>query len=191
MFEKIKKEQRTLMAALIVVCMGIIAFSEYHYLSTLRNKLESNELRHVMDMAQMQKRAVDDYISADRDRLHNCAEYFSQTPSYASVGEMLRPFVDPDAVDYGIVCFDEGLAFSTLSDKVVQMTQAQLEEYGSLTGSGVRDIFTGVFSGEQRFSYYENFTFANGHHGLIQKSYDRNAFSDLFSLSVYDGLGYG
>ena len=191
MFEKIKKNPRTLMAVLIVVCMGIIAFSEYRYLSTLQDRLESNELQHIMDLAQIEKQSIDDYIGADRERLHKCAESFSRTPASGSVQEKLKPFADTNAVDCGIVCFDEGLAFSTLSDETIQMTPSQLEEYRGLTGSGVRDKFTGVFSGEQRFSYYENFTFANGHHGLLQKSYDRSALSGLFSLSVYNGLGYG
>lgn len=92
MLEKIKKNKWTLVAVLIVICIGIIAFSEYRYLSALRSKLEENELQHVMDVAQTQKNAVDSYFSEDQERLHNCAVYLAQTPVFDSVQEMLIPF---------------------------------------------------------------------------------------------------
>ena len=42
-----------------------------------------------------------------------------------------------------------------------------------------------------RFSFYETFTFANGHSWLLQKSYSRSAPTGISSLSVYNDLGYG
>ena len=191
MLEKIKKNLWTLMAVLIVVCIGIIAFSEYRYLSVLRDTLEDNELQHMMDVAQTQKNAVDSYLSEDQERLHNCAVYLSQTPLFDSIQEMLIPFLDTSAEEYAVVCFDEGVIYSSLRDEIIQLTQAQLEEIGSFTGSGMRDDFVGLFTGERGFSCYENFTFNSGHHGMIQKRYNWDALSDLFGLSVRDSQSYG
>ena len=191
MLEKIKKNLWTLMAVLIVVCIGIIAFSEYRYLSVLRDTLEDNELQHMMDVAQTQKNAVDSYLSEDQERLHNCAVYLSQTPLFDSIQEMLIPFLDTSAEEYAVVCFDEGVIYSSLRDEIIPLTQAQLEEIGSFTGSGMRDDFVGLFTGERGFSCYENFTFNSGHHGMIQKRYNWDALSDLFGLSVRDSQSYG
>ena len=193
MIERIKKYQWALLAVLIVVCVGTIFFSGVRYLARMQNKLELNEHQHVIDMTWVQKQAVDDYVSNDRERLHQYAEYFSKMPVSGpdEILDRLAAFADANAVDYGVVCFDEGLAYSSSSDKVIQLEETQLEEYHGLIGSGVRDSFTGVFSGEPRFSYYETFTFANGHSGLIQKSYSRSALTGISSLSVYHDLGYG
>lgn len=193
MAEKIKKHQRVLLTALIAVCVGTILFSGVRYLARMQDKLEANERRHIMHMTLTQRQAVDDYIRADRERLHQYAEYLSQMPVTAPgvIMSWLKAFVEPNAVDYGVICFDEGLAYSSSSDRVIHLQEAQLQEYRALTGSGVRDGFTGIFSGEPRCSYYETFTFSNGHSGLIQKSYSRSALSGISSLSVYDGLGYG
>lgn len=191
MLEKIKKNLWTLMAVLIVVCIGIIAFSEYRYLSVLRDTLEDNELQHMMDVAQTQKNALDSYLSEDQERLHNCAVYLSQTPVFGSIQEMLIPFLDTSAEEYTVICFDEGVAYSSLHDEIIRLTQAQLEEIGSFTGSGMRDDFVGLFTGERGFSCYENFTFNSGHHGMIQKRYNWDALSDLFGLSVRDSQSYG
>ena len=193
MAEKLKKYQRGLLTILIAVCVATILFSGVRYLVRMRERLELDEQRHAMDMALLQKQAVDDYIRDDRERLCKYAEFFSRMPVSGSedILELLAVFADVNAVDYGVVCFDEGLAYSSGSDQVLRLEESQLEEYRSLAGSGVRDSFTGVFSGETRFSYYETFTFANGHSGLIQKSYGRSALTGISSLTVYNDLGYG
>ena len=51
-------------------------------------------------------------------------------------------------------------------------------------GSGVRDAYTGPFSGTPRFCYYETFTFASGHKNLVWKGYDRSKVSRNFSLQA-------
>ena len=193
MAEKIKKYQRVLLTALIAVCVGTILFSGVRYLARMQDRLEANERRHITHMTLMQRQAVDDYIRADRERLHQYAGYMAQMPEVGpeEILDRLTAFTDANAVDYGVICFDEGLAYSSGSDQVIHLEEAQLQEYRALTGSGVRDGFTGVFSGEPRCSYYETFTFSNGHRGLIQKSYSRSALSGISSLAVYDGLGYG
>ena len=193
MVERIKKYQWALSTVLIAFCIGTILFSGVRYLVRMEDKLERNEQQHIMDMTLVQKQAVNDYISSDRERMHRSVKYFSQIASF-DPDEILRWLAlntDINAVDYGVLCLDEGLAYSSSSDQVIQLEKTQLEEYRSLTGSGVRDKFTGVFSGEPRFSYYETFTFANGHSGLLQKSYHRSAVTGISSLSVYNGLGYG
>ena len=193
MVEKIRKHKRILLTMLIAVCVGTILYSGVRYLVRMRDRLELNERQHAMDMTLLQKQAVDDYIRDDRERLHKYTEYFANMPVSGpdEILDWLAMFADVNAVDYGIVCFDEGLAYSSNSDQVIRLEEAQLREYRGLTGSGVRDGFTGVFSGEPRFSYYETFTFLNGHHGLLQKSYSRSALTGISSLSAYNDLGYG
>ena len=71
------------------------------------------------------------------------------------------------------------------------MSKALLEEYSSSAGSGVRDNYLGAISGEPRFGFYETFTYVNGHHGLIQKSYERSEIAEAFNLSFFNGQGYG
>ena len=172
MAEKIKKHQRSLLTLLIALCVGTILFSGVRYLVRTRDRLELDGQQHAMDMALLQKQAIDDYIRDDRERLHRYAEFFSEMPVSGpkEILERLAMFADVNAADCGVVCLDEGLAYSSISDQVIQLDAATLEEYLGLTGSGVRDSFIGVFTGEPRFSYYETFTLANGHRGVLQKS---------------------
>lgn len=89
------------------------------------------------------------------------------------------------------MCFDEGVMYSSLRNEIIQLTPSQLEEISGFTGSGMHDDFVGIFSGERSFSCYENITFNSGRHGMIQKCYNWDALSGLFSLSVYGSQGYG
>lgn len=102
---------------------------------------------------------------------------------------MLSLFAVVDA-EYTVMCLDHGWAYSSRHDEIHLLDEAELEEYGGLTGSGVREDYIALFSGNQKFGYYETFTFAGtGHRGVIQKGYNRNEIQDTFSLSFYDGAG--
>ncbi|MDE7293606.1 MAG: PASTA domain-containing protein [Oscillospiraceae bacterium] len=107
----------------------------------LQDKLELNKHQQIMDMAWVQKQAVDDFIRDDRERLHKYTEFFSQMALSEpdEIVELLAVFADVNSVDYGIVCFDERLAYSSTRDQAIHLDEAQMEEYHTLTGSGEGD----------------------------------------------------
>ena len=139
-----------------------------------------------------QRQALDKFLSSDLERLHSYAEHFSR--DFISGAEEIENQLDlfsEVSAEYGVVCFEERMAISSGGSRTVPMSKALLEEYSSLIGSGVRDNYLGAISGEPRFGFYETFTYVNGHHGLIQKSYECSEIAEAFNLSFFNGQGYG
>lgn len=95
---------------------------------------------------------------------------------------------DSDAI-YLVMCLDEGWICGTSFDGIRQLDEKNLAFYRAFEDSGVRNNYTGLYSGTRRFGYYEAFTFSSGHRGLIQKSYDRDKTFGTFSLGFYNGRG--
>ncbi|MBD5460812.1 MAG: response regulator [Lachnospiraceae bacterium] len=175
-----------------MVCTAIIIFSGVCYFEKLKDKLETNMLQHVMDMTLQQEQSFDDLISNDREQLRSYAVYFSQNPTAGPQDALDRlTMFQTVSAEYIVVCLEEGLSCSNTSSDIIQLDEESMEAYRSLNGSGVRDKFIGIFGSEPKFSYYETFTFADGHHGVILKRYDRNKVTEAFNLSFYGGQGYG
>ena len=192
MIEKIKKHQRAVLVVLIVLCIGIIVASGVRYLQKLQENLTNNAIQDVMNVTLQQQQSFDDFIVGDRERLHGYTEYFRQNThrNPSDLQKLLTLFHGVDAA-CAVMCLDEGWACSSTSDEILQMDEENLDVYCSLSDSGVRDSFIGMFSGASKFSYYETFTFSNGHRGLIEKAYDRSKILETFNLSLYDGQGFG
>ena len=188
--ESIKKYERGWLAALIVLCLALIVAGGVSYVSSLREGLTQQAIGNVLTVTEQQQQAFDNFIANDRERLHSFAEYYSQVEhsSPAEVLQTLTMFGSVDAV-YSVICLDEGWFCSNSAYSLRQLTDEQLDTYLAFTGSGVRDAFDSLFTGTPRFGYYEAFTFATGHRGLLQKSYDRTKVIETFSLSFYDDRG--
>lgn len=193
MIKKIQKHQRAFLVTLIIICMGIILAGGLRYVERLRNNLQNNAIKNVLAVTQQQQQAFDNFISGDKERIHSFAEYFAHTSKNTpeDIQRQLTLFNEVDAI-YSVVCLDEGWFCSNASENIREVDEENLEFYRSLTGSGVRDTYIGLFSGDPKFGFYEAFTFKDGHKGLIQKSYDRTKVSETFSLSFYNdrGLSY-
>ncbi len=191
MMGKLKKHQRFLMTSVIVICMMTILAGGIHYVASLRTNLEAQAIENVMAVTSQQQQAFDNFIALDQERLHSFAEFFAgggdNTP--AEIQRQLTMFNDVDAI-YSVICLDEGWFCSNASENIRTVDEENLYFYKSLSGSGVRNSYTGLFSGNPKFGYYETFTFSNGHKGLIQKSYERSKVSETFSLSFYNDQGH-
>jgi len=185
-----KKHQRAWLIGLIIICLGVILFGGIHYVERLRENLGEQAVQNVLAVTKQQRQAFDTFIAGDRERLRSFAEYFSDNPheSPEDVRKMLKLFNEVDAT-YAVFCLDEGWYCINASNSIHYLSEDELEIYLPLKGSGVRDTFTSIFSGEPKFGIYESFNFANGHRGFIQKSYDRSKVSETFSLSFYDNKG--
>ena len=188
MVKKIKKNQRKLLVTLIAICMAIIMAGGIRYITNLRQHLQENAIQTVMTVTKQQQQAFDTFITEDQARLHSYADHFAQYGEADGVPWQLSMFSEVDAV-YSVMCLEDGWFCSSVSDIVRQVDQEKLAYYQNLTGSGVRDSFIGLFSNEPKFGYYEAFTFASGHRGLIQKTYERAKVSEEFSLSFYNDQG--
>ena len=190
MFEKVKKHQRALLVALIAVCMGAALAGGVQYFKKLQNNLLSSAIQDVMNVTLQQKQSFDDFISMERERLHDCAEYFSQNGHDEDLQDLLAVFAGADA-NFAVICLEDSWIYSGKYGKVMHSEPEEMDEYNGLSGSGIRDNYVGLTSGVPKFAFYESFTFRNGHPGLVQKSYDRSKVLETFSLSLYNGQGYG
>ena len=192
MVEKIKKHQRSFLIGLIVICMGIMAFGIAFYLEKIEGRLKNDAIQDVMNITMQQRQALENFISGDRERLHSYAEYFAEGEivTKEAVQEQLKMFRDVDSV-YSVICLDEGWSCSNVYEDMRQLDEEQLDFFRSLSGGGIWDNYIGIFTGVPMFGFYETFTFQNGHRGLVQKAYERSKVLETYTLSIYDGQGFG
>ncbi|MDE6591207.1 MAG: HAMP domain-containing histidine kinase, partial [Oscillospiraceae bacterium] len=190
MTKKAKKNQMGWLILLIIVCLGVIVLGGLRYVANLRGNLTDQSVQNVLTVTKQQQQAFDNFITGDRERLHSFAEFYSSNSISGpeEVQHDLMLFNDVDAI-YSVMCLDDGWFCSNASDKIRQLEDEDLAYYRTLSGTGVRDSYIALFSKEPKFGYYEAFTFADGHRGLIQKSYDLSKMSATFSLSFYDNRG--
>ncbi len=193
MLKKIQKNQSIRLGLLIVVCMGIILAGGFRYISSLRVKLTEQAVHNVLAVTQQQQQALDNFISGDQERLHSFAKYLAQGDSSDQeyIQHWLNTFSHVDAF-YSVIDLKTGHYYNNKTYEVYQMSSEELEAYRELSGSGVRNTYTGLYTDDTMFGYYESFTFDDGVSGLIQKSYDGSKISKTFSLSFYNdqGLAY-
>ncbi len=177
---------------LICVCIALVVVVGGAYIRILRNNLMDQTIRNVLDVTRQQEQSFDTFISADRERLHSYAAYFSHMDSgdTAGVREKLNVFSTINAY-YSVINLETGEYFNNKTDEVFLMQGEELEEYRSLTGADIRDPYPGLYSGKTSFGYYERFEFADGVPGIFQKAYESAQVSEEFSLSFYEGQGRG
>ena len=193
MVQKIKRNPRAWMIVLLAVCMGLILFGGISYLTSLRDNLREQSIQNVLTVTMQQQQAFDNFISEDRERLHSYAEYFAldRSDQVADIRQKLDLFGEVDAF-YTVIDLETGRFCGSKSDQIYTLAEEELATYRALSGSGVRDPYSGLYTQDTMFGYYECFTFADGVPGLVQKSYDRSKVSKTFSLSFYNdrGLAY-
>ncbi|MDE7262479.1 MAG: hypothetical protein K2N78_10560 [Oscillospiraceae bacterium] len=187
---KIKKYQQSLVVILIIVCMGVIMVGGGKYVGKLRHDLQVNAVQSLMAVTVQQEQAFDTSIQDNWNQIHGFTEFFNRNSvcDPEAIRKLLTLPNEPDAT-YMVICLDDGWACATLFDDIRQLDEENLNTYRSLSGTGVRDSYIGPFSGTPRFSYFETFTFSNGHQGVIQKSYDRSQAAENFSLAFYNSQG--
>lgn len=191
MLKKVQKNQSTWLSLLIMICMGIILWGGFHYVSSLRVKLMEQAVNNVLAVTTQQQQAFDNFLSGDRERLHSFAKYLSQRNSgdTGHIRQWLNAFGEVDAF-YSVIDLETGQFYSNKTYQVYQMGNEELMCYRELSESGVRNPYTGLYTDDTMFGYYECFTFADGVNGLIQKSYDCSKVSEAFSLSFYNDQGF-
>ena len=192
MIEKFKKYQRSILIGLIVVCMGIMAVGAVVYLRKIRTKLKDDAIQSVMDVTIQQRQAFENFVIMDRQQLHTYAEHFSVGGNVKkeSIQDQLELIGGTDSI-YSVICLEEGWACSNVYPDTQQLDEEQLKFFRSLSDSGLWDNYVGIFTGIPMFGYYETFTFEDGHRGLVQKTYERSRVLETFTLSIYDGQGFG
>ena len=81
MAQKIQRDPRRWMIALLAACMGLVLFGGIGYVVTLRENLQERSIQNVLTVTMQQRQAFDNFISEDRERLHSYAGYFAQDRS--------------------------------------------------------------------------------------------------------------
>lgn len=188
---KFKTKQRLWLSLMIIVCIGSIFAGGIHYLESLRVNLAKQSVQNVLTVTTQQQQAFDNFISEDLERLHSFAQYFSKSGSGSalSIQHQMALFREVDAF-YSVINLKNGLFCSNRFLAISHMSEGDLEEYRTLSGSGVRDSYKGLYNSETMFGYYECFSFDDGVQGIVQKSYSRSKVSDAFSLSFYNDQGF-
>ena len=150
--EREKNKRYSVVSILICVCILLVLSVGGVYIRIIRSNLMDQAIRNVMDMTRQQQQSFDTFISADRERLHSYAEYFSHTSSWDTAGieQKLEVFSSIDAY-YSVINLETGEYCNNKSDQVFRLQGDELEEYRSLTGAD--DIYDSRYSRDQSWSF--------------------------------------
>ena len=145
MVQKIKRNPRAWMIVLLAVCMGLILFGGISYLTSLRDNLREQSIQNVLTVTMQQQQAFDNFISEDRERLHSYAEYFAldRSDQVADIRQKLDLFGEVDAF-YTVIDLETGRFCGSKSDQIYTLAEEELATYRALSGSGVRDPYSGL-----------------------------------------------
>ena len=190
MIEKVKKYRQFGLILPIAFCMVVVVLGGINYISNLRAKLTDQAIENVLAVTRQQQQSFDNFIAADRERLRSYADFFSKYEDIKSedAQHLLDLFDDVKAV-YAVACLDEKWLATSADYDSTELNAETLETYLAFENSGVRSSYISIFSQIPMFGYYEKFTFASGHTGVIQLSYEVDRFTEAFSLSFYNGQG--
>ncbi len=188
---KIRRNRRTYLSLLIVICMGVILWGGLHYILFLRTKLTEQAVHNVLTVTVQQQQAFDNFLALDQERLHSFAMYLEKIDSddIEYIRQWMNIFGEVDAF-YSVADLETGRLYNSRSQNISQMDDEELAFYREFSGSGVRNPYMGTLTDNTMFGYYECFTFADGVEGMIQKSYDSSKVSEMFSLSFYNNQGF-
>lgn len=150
----------------------VLIIWNYGIVSNLRQNLTGQAIENVMTVTRQQQ-SLDNFIAADRERLHSYADYFSKYEDIRpeDAQEMLILFDDVKAV-YTVSCLNERWLATSADYDYRYMDDETWETYRDFEGSGVRSSYESIFSQELMFGYYETFNFSSGHKGIIQLGYE-------------------
>ncbi|MDE7260535.1 MAG: hybrid sensor histidine kinase/response regulator, partial [Oscillospiraceae bacterium] len=190
--KKVKSNRNFWTVLLVCVALLMVLIGGARYVDSLRSGLMAQAIDNVLTVTRQQQQSFDVFISGDRERLHSFAGYFAKTASADSgeIKEKLSAFADVGA-SYTVINLSDGTYYNNMSDEIFRMDAETLKAYQSLTGEGVRNSYSSLYTQESMFGYYAHFTFADGVPAMIQKSYSGTKVSEEFSLSFYDGEGLG
>ena len=107
--EREKNKRYYVVNFLICVCIALILGAGVAYIVILRSNLMEQTIGNVLNVTRQQQQSFDTFISADRERLHSYATYFSHTDSKdtAGVREKLKVFSEIDAY-YSVINLETG-----------------------------------------------------------------------------------
>ena len=104
MMKKIKTYRQIWLVLPILLCIGIILYGGTNYIANLRKNLTAQAIENVLTVTRQQQQSFDNFIAADRERLHSYADYFSK---YEDVG--------PDDAQEHLTLFDDVKAVYAVS----------------------------------------------------------------------------
>ena len=190
MKEKIKRYRQLWLVLPSVLCLGVIVYGGINYIYNLREELTYQAIENVLSVTHQQQQSFDNFIEADRERLHSYADYLSKHEDNGvdTFQDLLTLFDDMKAI-YSVSCLEGGWLATSAPYDYRYVDKETLETYRDFEGSGVRSSFISSISHTPMFGYYEKFTFPNGHEGVVQLSYPTERFTEAFSLSFYGGQG--
>lgn len=173
-----------------LICFACILVGGFRYVNTVRNNLMKLAVSNVLTVTQQQQQAFDNFITKDRERLHSFVVDFTayNFGDIQSIRSKLALFSKVEAT-YTIINLETGDYYNNKTTETLRMTEEELASYSGLSGSGVRNRYTGLYTGNEKFGYYESFRFADGSRGIVQKGYDAAEITEDFSLSFYNEQG--
>ena len=161
------------------------------YLSTMRSALWRQTVEDTLEITSQNARAFQVYLTKDVETIEVLGASLEKCAStdLEGIRSALGTF-DLDGDLLGAVNLRTGELIVASEDATIPLSEESLEEYRSLSGSGVLEPRIGDYTGLRVILYYHAFTFADGTPGLVYEGVPTSTVAKEFTMSFFDEEGF-
>lgn len=173
----------------ILSAIGILAAS-FTFIQNVKLLLWDKSVTDILEVTEQGQHALDTFIDKDYDTLHLFAGELSGVDSTdtEAIQRILNVF-DDETTSFFCVNLGTGEVYSdTFGDQIVN--EARRQEFLEMEPNGIREPFYDGYTGVRSIGVYEQFNFADGTHGLVQKTRSVKSIRENFTLSFYNNTGF-
>lgn len=186
-----KSKKKWFLSLFLVGILAAILIGGIYYLSKVRQSLWKLSVADILEVTTQGRHALDTYIEKDAEVLHGLAEGLSveKSNNYERIQEKMDLF---GIMESSVTCInlDTGIVYSNFEEKREVLDSEHLMQFKKLKGQGVLEPFLDMHTGVWTLTSYESFFFADGTHGIVQKSKNRREIAKKFSLSFFNDTGF-
>lgn len=175
----------------IIIPILMIFSIGWYYISLVRRSMWNQTMDDVLEVTSQGGHSFDIYIETNIEMLNSLRNNLaiSSAVDDVSINEKLD-LRSTASSDYVLVNLDRGVMYTNRDKDVRQLTEAELEKYSELDGTGITEPGISDFTGRTVISCYETFEFADGDHAVILEELLLSSLSGDFSIDFYNGAGF-
>ena len=189
----LKERRKWVIILLVLFSTAAILVGGIYYIYNVQANLWNKAVTDILEVTAQGRHTLDVYLEKDEAALHLLASTLEgkRSGDEQALREKVGLFSGgEDNTSYLCVDLASGAAYTDQNPPGGPLGEDRLQVFRSLEGRGVREPFLDDYTGVWTLGIYENFSFADGVPGLVQKSQPLSEIAERFSLSFYDDQGF-
>ena len=174
-----------------IVFMALVLVAGFSYLGFIEDSLWKNTVDEVREITDQSAHAFEVYVEKDLKKLDILVSGLEPLSSEDTKGIIERcAYFNKAQNTYGVINLDTGYLYTGTEDHGIKLPNSTIEAYRKFPDRGVREPYTGDYTGLTQIGYYQRINFANGVPAMVYEAAPVSRISQEFTLSFYDESGF-